>query len=146
MYRLIATSIGITLISLLAVGCGSSGDNTTTAQITKTQFIEQVRDVCAKTKSEMKTRAAAWEGAHKGKELGWDAALKKVLGPSLKQQAAALEDLTPPKELEEEVTRMITNLSEGAANFVNDGEKADAAGFKHFQNEAETLGAKACNI
>jgi hypothetical protein len=145
-YRLIVTSIGVITLSILAIGCGSSGEDTASAQVTEAQFLKQMRDVCAENKSELKPKAEKWEAAHGGKEIRWEAGLKQVLGPTLKQQAEDLEALRAPKQLEKKVDRMVANLSEGAANFINDGMKADAAGFKKFQNEAEALGIKACNI
>ena len=144
MYRLIASSISIALISLLVSSCGSSGDNTKTGQVTKAQFVQQVSDVCAKTKSRLKIKAQVWEAAHKGKEPALDAALEQVIGPLLQRQAAALRHLNPPEQLEEDVARMITNLSEGATRIIDGGK--NAVGFRRFQDEAEMLGTKACNI
>lgn len=145
MYRLISVGIGIVLIAFV-LGCGSTGKNTTTAGVTKAQYFKQVSEVCSKTKQGIKARAVAWQKDHAGNELDWDTALKHIIGPALKQEAGALDALTPPDEIQNRVGRMLANLSKGSAVFVAEGADADPSSFEQSQDEAEAFGLDACNL
>jgi hypothetical protein len=145
MYKAII-AIGIAMAACLVAGCGSSGNETTTAGMTKAQFIKQASAICTKVQAEGRNARIALEKAS-GKELGLYAAFKRIVGPTLKQEAEELRSLQAPAKEKAKVARMIANLSKGAAGFVAAGTNTkSAAEWEAFVGEAEAYGLEACRI
>jgi hypothetical protein len=139
--KLIITGIGIAAAALLALGCGNTGEGTATAQSPKAQFVKQANGVCSEAKREMKAKAAAWEKAHGGKVMDWDTAWKQVLLPSLRHEAADLNALKVPLDLEDDKAQMVKTLSKGMVAYAKEG---DPSGFNQFKVEARASGLGVC--
>jgi hypothetical protein len=143
-YRLITLSAGVLILGVLALGCGNSGEETTTAEITRAQFIRQARSVCTQIDKEMEKAAAAWEKAH-SKELDFDTAIRQIMGPALEEQATRLRTLTAPEEEAEKVNRMLKHLEKAAAAYAMEGTAIKSTvSIETFEHEAKTYNLRAC--
>jgi len=144
-YRLIISAVGALAICVFAWGCGSSGEDTATAQVTKTEYVKQAKAICEKVGKKMEAAALAWPKAHGGKELDFDTSLKAIIGPTLEQEAEELRTLAPPEGGEEKVSRMVNHLARGAAAYTREGaELKSVADIRAFQQEAKPYGLQAC--
>jgi hypothetical protein len=143
MYKAII-AIGIAVAACFAAGCGSSGDETAAAAVSKAQFIKQAEAVCNKTLAEGRATRIAWEKAN-GKIMDPEIAFRRIVGPTLKQEAKELRTLAAPEKDEAKLARLINNLSKGADSYVTEGMKPKStANFEAFQREAAAYGLGAC--
>jgi hypothetical protein len=143
MYKAII-AIGIAAATCLVAGCGSSGDGTATAAVTKAQFIKQAEAICSKAQDRAKNAGAEWEKAN-GKPLDLDTALRQVIGPALEREAKELQSLTAPEGDEVRVDRMFGNLSKAAAA-ITEGSKPSASTSNAFIKETQAYGLEACQF
>lgn len=122
MYKAIIT-IGI--VATLMAGCGSSGDETIAASVSKAQFIKQADQVCAELLTKREAAALAWKKEHPGRvgEEELDEAFREVIVPSVRKQAEALESLTPPAADSAEIARMLDHLTEVNRHLEKEGAK-----------------------
>jgi hypothetical protein len=136
-------AMGIVVACLIA-GCGS-GSETTSGPLTKVQFIQQANAICTKVAEEKNAALAEWKGEFPGgvKEISvhYNDGLKEVLGPWMEREASELETITPPKQDEAVVDRMIKNLSKAGQTLAAEGEKAlTHSSLPDFQREASAYG------
>lgn len=142
MYKAII-AIGVAAVACLVAGCGSSGEETAEAAVTKAQFIKRANSVCERAKKEREAAITDWE--KEAAEATFDRGLKDVVGPSLEKEAEELAALTAPEESQARVTQIIGNLSRGAAAITKKGSQVGpGSGIPQFQSEAISLGLKAC--
>jgi hypothetical protein len=147
-YRSIAAAAGVALISL-AFGCGSSGNDATSAPLTKAQFIRKAEAACTKVNKEEEAAAAAWEKEYAGgtveAEEHADDGMRRVVAPSLRHKAEELEALVPPTSDKVTIDQMIQNLSRASKQLAKGGFKAlSDSGALEFKREAITYGLKSC--
>jgi hypothetical protein len=145
MYRLIV-AVGIAAIATGALGCGSSGEETASASVTKAQFIKAADQVCTKVKDERHDAFVAWqkETGAQGAEA-FEEAVKQIAGPSMSQEAEELEGLSVPQGSEQKVARMIENLAVGSEGVEKEGYLAlGHSPVGRFKYEAAAFGFKVC--
>jgi hypothetical protein len=148
MYRLIMVIGAVAAIGLVA-GCGSSGEEATSAPLTKAKFIKQADAICTKATREREAAAEAWrkelpggsEEATKKLEDG----LREVIAPALKTQAEELETLTPPESEKADVRQMIASLSQASQAMEEAPKKALQSRVPQFEHEASDYGLKSCS-
>jgi hypothetical protein len=155
--RTLATLAGVVAIAIVAAGCGSSDDSTTTVvALTKVEFIKQGDAICKKGGEQIGDEADAF-----AKENGIDTekptkeeqeeVIVGVLGPALQDQADEISALGAPDGEEEKVEALVEALESGAEELEDDpaslleeagpgpldeaGKLADAFGFKECGQE-----------
>jgi hypothetical protein len=143
MYKAII-AIGIAAAACLAVGCGSSGDETAEVALTKAEFIKQAEAICSKAKDQARTAATELEKA-KGRPLDLSAAFGQVIGPALEQEAKELQALTAPQGDEAKLDQMFANLSEAAAA-ITEGSSPSASASNAYIKETKAYGLEACQF
>ena len=149
MNRLVIAAAGIIVIALLALGCAASDSDSASADtpITKKQFINRANAVCAKSKKEREAEVDAWEkkAAAGDKEVDFGLALKKVIGPSLRQEAEELEALPPPAQNAGKYERWIALLLRGSKILEEEGAKGiERFRVEEVERRAIALGIKNC--
>lgn len=148
MYKAII-AIGIAAAACLVAGCGSSGDATATAAVTKAEFIKQADAVCSKIAKEREAAITVWEKEYPG---GADAAqedvddgLEKVISPSMQHEVEELEALEPPAQDGETIEKMIANLKKGSTVIADQGVAGiPKSGIPQYEKEAAKYGFKVC--
>jgi hypothetical protein len=147
MYRLIMV-IGAMAAICLAAGCGGSGEEATSAPLTKAQFIKQADAICAKAAKDREAASEAWSkersasSAETAAEL--EEGLKEVVAPALKRQAEQLEALAAPASDRAEVAHMIDTLASASEAIEREPKQAFQSSIPQFEREAKAYGLKDC--
>jgi hypothetical protein len=148
MFRLLTAGIGIVAVGLLALGCGTSGeDGDTVEALTKAEFVERAEGVCADAIKRRKAAAAIWQKEHPANlvQADLDDAYREVIAPSIAKQAAALEALPPPRNDEAKLERMVKHLSRAGKRIAKEGTSAArGADVAAYLQEATKYGLRAC--
>jgi hypothetical protein len=149
MYRLIVL-IGVMASTAFALGCGGTGEESSSAPLTKAQFIKQADRICAKSTKERNAAALSFmeelpEGsAEAGSHL--DEGLKQVVAPLMDREARELAALIAPEEDAAKVSRMIGNLSNASSDIAEEGSKGlRGSTLSTFESEASAYGLKICS-
>ena len=143
MRRLILVGLGLVVAAGVVLGCGSSEDETASTPLTKAQFVKQANAICEERGKERQDKFASWEQ----QSSDFDAGLKKVIVPSVRQEVEELEALSPPAKDEAKVSKMIENLSEVADAIEKEGaEGISGSGLSDFERETEAYGLDVCSI
>ena len=148
--RLIAMTAGVVAIAVIAAGCGSSSNDTTSA-LTKAEFISQGDAICEKGNKEIETGFEAFlkENGIKGepsKAQGVELS-ETVLIPSVKSQSEELRDLGAPSGEEGEISAMLDALDEGVEEAEEDPEAllaSESDPFGPANKMATEYGLKVC--
>lgn len=157
--RLIALLAGAAAIALVAAGCGSSDDSTTTASITKSQLIKQGDAICEAGNEEINEGFESFPGLKENKEpteAQQTEITKTILLPSVQKQIDEIRALGAPSGEEEEVTEILDTVEgaveegeedptsffgeEGGGVFEEGNKMAQEYGFKVCGNEEEEEG------
>jgi hypothetical protein len=149
--RLIAMMAGAAATAVIAAGCGSSGDST--SSLTKAEFIKQGDAICKKGNKEIEEGFESFAKQNdipqnqepskaEGKEL-----VETVLVPSVSSQSEELRALAAPSGDEAEITAMLDSLDEGLEEAEEDpealfGAKSDP--FGPANQKAAQYGLKVC--
>lgn len=149
---LIATLLGVVAIVVIVAGCGSSSD-TTTASLTKAEFISQANAICKKGNAEVESEFQAYakknglkQNEEPSKEEGVELA-ETILTPNVKNQSEELRALGAPSGDEEEITAMLDSLDKGVEEAEADPEALFAGKsepFKDASQKAQKYGLTAC--
>jgi hypothetical protein len=148
MYRLIMI-VGLAASALLALGCGGGGEDSSSAPLTKAQFIKQADRICAKSNRKRNAAAASFikqlPGGSAEAEAQFDQGLKEVVAPSMNREAKELAALVAPEGDAAELSRMIGNLSKASSAIAEEGVKGvRSSGLPAFESEASAYGLKVC--
>jgi hypothetical protein len=143
--RLLALLAGVLALALVAAGCGSS-DDSTTASLTKAEFLKQGNAICDAGNKEI--NAGFEEALPKGKqpsEAELSEAMETVLIPSVTKQVEEIRALGAPEGEEEAIEDFLT----GAEEELEKGEEDPAslatdASFNKTSQEAEAIGLTSC--
>jgi hypothetical protein len=145
--RLFVLLAGALAIALVAAGCGSSSnDNSTTASLSKAEFLKQGNAICDAGNKEI--NAGFEETLPKGKQPSkaeLDEAMETVLIPSVTKQVEEIRALGAPEGEEEAVEDFLV----GAEEELEKGEEEPAslateASFNKTSQEAKAIGLTSC--
>jgi hypothetical protein len=150
MYKLIM-GIAAAVACLAALGCGSGGDEATSAPLTKAEFTKQANAICTKASEENREDLKEVLGSLKrtaaidNEEARVSKGLEEVIAPSMLRVAEELEGLTAPEKDQAKVAKMIDNLSKSGRIIAAEGWRGTGgSGFSQFQREAEEYGLDSC--
>jgi hypothetical protein len=148
MQRLIAT-LGILALACLGQACGSTGDEATSALLTKAQFVQRADAICERFQKERQAEAAKWlrqqPGGPAQAESHYDEGFKVIVAPSMRIEAEELAELSPPKKNAAELARMVENFKQGSKAVAAQGRRGLLVReLKDFEREAETLKMPGC--
>jgi hypothetical protein len=149
---LIATLIGVVAIMVIVAGCSSSSD-TTTASLTKGQFISRGNAICKKGNAKVESEFQAFakkngiEGSKEPTKAQEVEVAETILTPNVKSQSEELRALGAPSGDEDEITAMLDSLDNGVEEAEADPEglisgKSDP--FKDASQKAQKYGLTAC--
>lgn len=149
MCRLIMAVGAVAVTCLVAGGCGTSGNASTSAPLTHAQFIKQADAICQKFQKRRQTEAAEWVQEQPGEtgqvEAHYDEGLKTVAAPSMQEEAEELEGLSPGKKDAKELARMTKHFKQASQAVAAQGRQGLlAVQLKAFEREAEALKMSAC--
>lgn len=141
--------VGIVLLAAFASGCG--GDSATSSSLTRPEFIKQANAACAKRHQVWQASLASYNKQVKERNAGTEPQVQEEIAtelleeemlPALRKQLEALEALPAPEGEEDEVSKMLTTLSQELKKVETDPIKALAKGhdFEDFENEAKEYG------
>jgi hypothetical protein len=123
--RLIALVAGALAICLVAAGCG--GGDSSTASITKAEFITQADAACKKGEKQIETDFAAYIKEHKDvknpSEDDYTELVETILVPNATQEVDDIRALGVPSGDDEQVESMLTAF-EGAIQTAEDDPQA----------------------
>jgi hypothetical protein len=136
-YKLIIAGIAVLAVGLSASGCGGGGAEEATAQVSKAEFYNQARTICASTQKQLQ---AEFQDAGRSISAIYDEA-----APLLKQEAEKLESIAGPAEVEEKVKPMIANLMKASYVVSQEGENAaNHPTIEKYKREAAALHLDEC--
>lgn len=148
MSKLTLLIVGMAVVMGIVLGCGSGEDDATSASLTKPQFVKEANRVCKKFKEERRSTIVAWEKEFPQGEVPVekiDDGLKRIVAPSLKQEAEALKALATPEGEGQKISRMIANLSGGSSDLASEGEAGVSdSTLPKFAREATAYGLETC--
>jgi hypothetical protein len=146
MYRLIVMAVGIGAVACLAIGCGGSGAETTSAQLSRAQLVKRADALCDRFRRARQAEAAAWLREQPGEgEAQYDKGFQVVVAPSMKRQAEELEGLAAPERDAAELADLVENFEQASEAVSQRGRRGLLdAHLKDFEREAEDLKMHAC--
>ncbi len=118
--RPIALLAGVMAIAIVAAGCGSSSDDSTTVVVlTKTEFIKQGDAICKRGSESLSQEAEDFADENnidteKPTKEQQEEVIATVVGPALQTQAEELGELGAPDGEEEKTTAIVDALETGA--------------------------------
>jgi hypothetical protein len=116
---LIAILVGVATMAAIVTGCGSSDDDTTSAALTKAQFIVKADAVCKTGNDEIEAEVEAFKtenglGDEEEPSKAQQAEVSKtILVPNVENQAEEIRDLEAPSADEDQISKMLDSLEEG---------------------------------
>jgi len=150
MYRLIS-ALGVVVAACLALGCGSSGEDATTARetvattLTKAQFIKRAEAICESVRAD---RIAALNsfGKKSSARAGAGDAAKTITAPSLNREAEELKGLEAPAQDKANLASLVSALSKMSKAFENgsSGAKTAISVLPQYQQDSVALGLGKC--
>ncbi|HEX6782932.1 MAG TPA: hypothetical protein VF125_13030 [Solirubrobacterales bacterium] len=145
--RIMGVVLGVAVIAVLASGCGG-GDSTDT--VTKAEFVEQGKEICAKRKKDWTAALASYEKkvveekATQDSEVQEEIAtgiLKEKMVPAMEVQLQEFEDLGTVEGSEKQSEKMLKTLSVAVAELENKGIGGlRESKYTTFEEEAKELG------
>jgi len=136
--------------AVLAGGCGSSDDETTTVEVslTKAQFVKQGSKVCAEELKTMSKGLKAFSDEHdltkKLSKEDTEELVETVFEPGFEAQFEGLQELSPPKGDEKQIEAIMTQFEEGLEKGAEDKEKF-VAELSKAMRALEKYGIKECD-
>lgn len=122
----LAVSIAI-VTAAIVIGCGGGDDtgDSSTAALTKAEFVKQADAICSDATQQSETEAEEFAEENdftleKADEEQLEEAISAVLVPSLNQQAEGLSALGAPEGEEEQVEAIVTSLEDAATEIEDD--------------------------
>ena len=154
--RLLVLFAGALALGLLVAGCGSSDDSTTdssTASLTKAQFIKQADAICEKAGDEIEGEVEAFaeendistdkEPSDEVKEE----IVTEVIVPNIEEQAEGIAALGAPSGEEDQVGAIVEGIETAASETSEDPSAVVTGGegaFEGVNEEAKEYGLKVC--
>lgn len=136
MYKLIIAGLGVLAVALLATGCGGGGSDEATAQVTKAEFYNQARAICAKTQKKLLAEIAASKNPD---------AVYSTLAQLREKEAEELEALSGSEAVEEEVQPFVATILKASRLVAREGQEGgDDPSFRAYKQESVDLGLKEC--
>jgi hypothetical protein len=119
-YRLIVLLCGIGALALLAAGCGGGGDGTTsTASLTKAEFIKKADEICESAEEKIEREFESFAKEHNLSEKQPPSskesaeAAETILLPNIEGQIEDIRALGAPSGEEQEVEELLTAVEAG---------------------------------
>lgn len=135
MHKLIIAGVGVLAVSLFAIGCGGGGNDEATAQVSRGEFYNQARTVCAGAQKELQKLAVTVKEAGESPSHFYS-----KVGPLLKGEAEELESIAGPRQTEEKVEPLIENILKASRLVAKLGEAAvGTPSVETYKNEARAL-------
>jgi len=139
---------GVVLVGLIS-GCGGGSEDS--ESLTKAEYVKAADKICAERKKTWETALASYDKQVKEEKVTTDpeaqeeiaeTVLDESMVPAVNTQLEQMEELEAPTEMEQKVTKMLTNFS----GEIEEVEKEGVAGlnttgqFGGFVEEAKALG------
>jgi hypothetical protein len=128
--RLIAALLGVLAITLVAAGCGSSSDDSTSAStaLTKPELIKQGDAICEKGNKAIEEEAEEFAeengiDTEKPTKAQQEEVVVDVVAPGVRKQVEEIGDLTPPSGDEAEIEAMVSSVEAGTEEMESDPAK-----------------------
>jgi len=115
-HKLIIVGMGLAAAAILMAGCGGDGADDATAQVSKSQFMTQARDICEVTQKKMAPLLLSKKARQNPDRFKEAASL-------LKREAEELEAIEGPKQVEADVEPLIANIVEAGHIISTQGEE-----------------------
>ena len=122
--RLIAVLAAVFAMAIITAGCGSSGDSSTggdssTASLTKPEFIKQADAICEEGNESIETEANEFADENgidteKPTTEEQEEVVTEVVAPAIQQQAEDIDALGAPSGDEEKVEAIVEAVEAGA--------------------------------
>ena len=150
--RLIALIGAVMIIALIAAGCGDSDDDdTTTASLTKAEFLKQGNAICSAGNREIEAdfEAFAKENNLENKapsDAQFEEIAESTLIPSVSKQVEELRALGVPSGEEDQVDTLLDNAEEAVEELEEDpgSLSGNEDPFADVNQEARAYGLTAC--
>jgi len=126
--RLICLPAGVLAVVLIVAGCGGGDDETSTASITKAEFVKQADIACKDTIGRIQADFLTFAKESKASSTGAPTKQQTlelvdvVLVPNLKQEVDEFRALGAPSGDEDQVEAIVAALEEGVEEAENDPE------------------------
>ena len=135
--------------ALVASGCGGDDDeDSTTAALSKQEFIKQADQVCAKGDKEIEQAAGdVFGGGQQPARQEQERFITKTVIPNVQQQVDDVRALTPPEGDEKEVAAILDSAQEGSDTVEKDPSVLTGGGkdpFAESDRLASDYGLKQC--
>jgi len=151
--RLIAVLGGALAIALIAAGCGSSSDESSTSSLTKAQFIAKADAICTKGNKEIETESEAY-AEENGIDLEKEPAdaqkeelVTEVIAPGVLKQGEEIGAIGAPSGEEGQVNEIVEAVETAAAETEEDPSaviNGSSGPFTKANKLAKDYGLKVC--
>lgn len=119
----------IAAIAMFVVaGCGGSDSTSTTASLSKAEFVKRGNDICDRANTRLETIARKEFGSASPTATQVESFLGDHVIPALQQEAADIRELPVPQGDEQQVDEMLTALEQGAEQAKSDPNSLQAHG------------------
>jgi hypothetical protein len=140
-------------LALLATGCGGSDDGTTTASLTKAEFVKQGNAICQAGNEEINSEVESFaeENGLSGNDQPTAEQLEElatdILIPSVSKQVGEVRDLGAPSGAEQEADRFLNHAEKVVEEVEADPTlvtEVKTSPFESVNKEAAALGLTVC--
>jgi hypothetical protein len=141
-YKLIIAGIGVLAAALLAGGCGGDGSGEATAQVSKAEFFNQARAICAGTQKEIEAQLLLASKKSSQKDFS---SLYRKIAQLRRREAEELDSISGSGRVEEEVEPLIADVLEVSDLLAQGGRAvADDPSLREYREGAEELHLSKC--
>lgn len=131
-------------------GCGSGGDGTASAPLTKAEFIKQGDAICEKADGKQKVELQAYLKEHpaaRSSQAGQEKMILEVGAPPIQSEAEELAALEPPADDQDEIGAIVEAIEEAVSKVKEDPSNLTTGAkgpFAKADKLARAYGFKAC--
>ncbi len=153
MKRYFAPLVALAGLAMFAAGCGGSDDGTTTASLTKAEFVKQGNAICQAGNEEINSEVESFaeENGLSGNDQPTAEQLEElatdILIPSVSKQVGEVRDLGAPSAVEQEVDAFLDHAEKVVEEVEADPTlitEAKTSPFESVNKEAAALGLNVC--
>ena len=147
-FALIAATMAIALV---AAGCGDSDDDTTTASITKAEFLKQGNAICKAGNDEIDSEFEKFAEENNLSEdeeptqAQFEEAAEDFLLPSVSRQVEEVRALGVPEGEEDAVNAFLDSAEAEVEAIEADPSLLEGDAFEDVNKEADAIGLSACS-
>ena len=134
----------VVAVAAIAAGCGSSDNSSSTANLTKAEWVAKADAICAKGNQEINAAAREQFGNQKPTAADINQFATKTIIPNTQSQLDQIKALGAPSEIQGQVDDLVTKVQADIDKVKNDPTQLTNTSFADANAAAHALGLKTC--